>query len=208
MNGVSYDVRVQAENDSDLTMPGVQPHTENVEPTGPYGVGSGTPATLPGEVAGATQTVVPGYTSLDVLWAAPADGGSDITHYLVRYARNVTGNEPFSSDIRVPAPLTRVNLTGLAVGIPHVIQIQAVNGIGTGPNPTADFTGSTGLYPNAPASVTAVPEVDGDGTMLTVTWSKVTQSNGTGPVTSYVVEVLEYDRPGPVGTDNHSKSQT
>ena len=96
-------------------------------------------------------------------WVAPEDNGSDITHYLVRYARNVTGNEPFSSDRRVNAPLTRVNLTGLAVGIEHVIQIQAVNGIGTGPNADADFTGSTGLYPNAPASVTAVPKVDGDG---------------------------------------------
>ncbi len=187
-NGTSYDVRVQATNlDADVATSG----------PGPYGVGSGTPATLPGEVAAATTVVVPGYTSLDVLWAPPADNGSDITHYLVRYASNVTGNEPFSSDRRVPAPLTRVNLTGLAVGIPYVIQIQAVNGIGTGINPTADFAGSTGLYPNAPASVTAVPKVDGDGTMLTVTWSKVTQTNGTGPVTSYVVEVLNTTNPAP-----------
>ena len=181
--GTSYDVRVQADNeDADVPTSG----------TGPFGVGSGTPATLPGAVAqGDTTVVVPGYTSLDVLWAEPADGGSDITHYLVRYAKNVSGNEPFSSDRRVNAPLTRINLTGLAVGIPHVIQIQAVNGIGTGPNPTADFTGLTGLYPSAPASVTAVPKVDGDGTMLTVTWSKVTQTNGTGPVSSYVVEVRD-----------------
>ena len=186
--GASYDVRVQATNfDTNVPTSG----------TGPYGVGSGTPATLPAAVAqGETTVVVPGYTSLDVLWVAPADGGSDITHYLVRYARDVTSNEPFSSDIRVNAPLTRVNLTGLAVGIPHVIQIQAVNGIGTGPNPSADFTGSTGLYPNAPASVTAVPKVDGDGTMLTVTWSKVTQTNGTGPVASYIVETLNTTTPG------------
>ena len=74
-----------------------------------------------------------------------------------------------------------------------MIQIQAVNGIGTGPNPTAHFTGLTGLFPNAPASVTAVPKVDGNGMMLTVTWSKVTQSNGTGPVGSYVVETLNTD---------------
>ena len=183
--GISYDVRVQATNlAADVPTSG----------TGPYGHGSGTPATLPGEVASASTDVERGYTSLSVTWAAPGDdGGSDITHYLVRYARNVTGNEPFSSDIRVNAPLTRVNLTGLAVGIEHVIQIQAVNGIGTGPNPSADFTGVTGLFPNAPASVTAVPKVDGDGTMLTVTWSKVTQTNGTGPVGSYIVDVLDTD---------------
>ena len=155
-------------------------------------MGSGTPATLPAVVASDTTTVVvPGYTSLDVLWVEPADNGSDITHYLVRYALNVTGNEPFSSDRRVNAPQTRINLTGLAVGIPYVIQIQAVNGIGTGPNAETDFTQSTGLYPSAPASVTAVPEVDGAGTMLTVTWSKVTQDNGTGPITSYIVEVRD-----------------
>jgi hypothetical protein len=183
-NGASHDIRVQAVNDSNPDTPAVEPQA------GPYGVGSGTPATLPGEVAAATTDVVPGYTSLDVLWVEPATNGSDITHYLVRYARNVTGNEPFSSDRRVNAPLTRVNLTGLAVGIPYVIQIQAINGIGTGPNPAADFTGSTGLYPNAPTSVTAVPKVDGDGTMLTVTWSKVTQTNGTGLVASYMVEVF------------------
>ena len=178
MKGVSYNVRVQAVNSAGT----------DAGP-GPYGVGSGTPATLPDVVV--TTDVVPGYTSLDVTWVAPGDNGSDITHYLVRYARDVTHNEPYRSDIRVNAPLTRVNLTGLAVGIDHVIQIQAVNGIGTGPNADTDFTGTTGLYPNAPASVTAVPKVDGNGTMLTVTWSKVTQTNGTGPIGSYTVEVFD-----------------
>jgi hypothetical protein len=179
--GTSYDVRVQATNlDADVPTSG----------PGPYGSGSGTPATLPGEIATATTQVETGYTTLTVTWAPPATGGSDITHYLVRYAQNVTGNEPYSSNIRVNAPQTLTRLSGLAVGIPYVIQIQAINGIGTGPNPAADFTGSTGLYPNAPTSVTAVPKVDGDGTMLTVTWSKVTQTNGTGLVASYMVEVF------------------
>ena len=203
--GVSYDVRVQAVNAAGA----------DVGP-GPYGHGSGTPATLPGEVASATTVAEPGYTSLSVTWVEPADGGSDITHYLVRYARDVTHNEPYRSDIRVNAPLTRVNLTGLAVGIPYVIQIQAVNGIGTGPNTgdgtldttLDDFTkkGLTGLYPSAPASVTAVPKAPvapsdgevgyvGDGTRLTVTWSKVTQTNGTGPVFSYTVAVLDMAAP-------------
>ena len=202
MEGLSYNVRVQAVN---LTGADVGP--------GPYGHGSGTPATLPGEVASLTTVAEPGYTSLSVTWVEPADGGSDITHYLVRYARDVTHNEPYSSDMRVNAPLTRVNLTGLAVGIPYVIQIQAVNGIGTGPN-TGDGTldddlddnftkmGLTGLYPSAPASVTAVPKAPdegyaGTGTMLTVTWSKVTQTNGTGPVFSYTVEVLDMDAQTP-----------
>ncbi len=173
--GRSYDVRVQASN-ADTEGGG----------SGPYGHASGTPATLPAVVE--TVNVEPGYTSLDVEWTPPAANGSDITHYLVRYAQNRTGNEAFSGDIRVNAPANRIRLTGLAVGVPYVIQIQAVNGIGTGPN-SAEFPASTGLYPEAPSSVTAVPKADGNGTALTVTWSTVTQTNGTGKVVQYFMQI-------------------
>ncbi len=188
-SGTAYDVRVRALNDHD--------DDTNTDPEGgPYGQGSGTPATVPSAVP--TMVSVPGYTSLDVSWGETQSGGSEITHYLVRIAANVTGNEPYSADVRVDAPLTRVRLTGLAVGVPHTVQIQAVNGIGTGLN--ADFGGTTaspdatfrtGLVPEAPTSVTAAPKTDGDGSMLTVTWSSVTRTNGAGPVTSYVVEVRD-----------------
>lgn len=191
-SGTAYDVRVRALNDNnDPATPG----DLTDDAGGPYGQGSGTPATVPGVVP--SMVSVPGYTSLDVSWGEAPPGGSDITHYLVRIAANVTGNEPYSADVRVDAPLTRVRLTGLAVGVPHTVQIQAVNGIGTGLN--ADFGGTTaspdatfrtGLVPEAPTSVTAAPKTDGDGSMLTVTWSSVTRTNGTGPVASYVVETL------------------
>ncbi len=179
--GKSYDVRVQASNvDADGN-----------GGSGPYGHASGTPATLPAAVA--TVVIEPGYTSLDVEWTPPDANGSDITHYLVRYALNDDPNDPFSGDMRVNAPANRIRLTGLAVGVPYLIQIQAVNGIGTGPNSaeSVDFVASTGLYPEAPSSVTAVPKVDGDGTELTVTWSTVpfTQTNGAGPVADYKVQV-------------------
>ena len=186
-NGKSYDVQVQANNDHD-------DDTDTAAVGGPWAMDSGTPAALPAAIA--TVTTNAGYTSLDVGWTPPASNGDDITHYLVRYAQNVTMNEPFSSDRRVNAPLTRIRLTGLAVGVPYAIQIQAVNGIGTGPNAETDFTAATGLHPEAPSSVTAVPLKDGDGTMLTVTWTTVTRTNGSGPVTSYTVETLAVD---PVG---------
>ena len=201
--GTSYDVRVQADNE-DAMVP--------TSGAGPFGHTSGTPATLPGEIATASTEVETGYTTLTVTWAPPVTGGSDITHYLVRYAQNLSGNEPYSSNIRVNAPLTRTTLTGLAVGVPYVIQIQAVNGIGTGPNTgdgtpgvsTDDLTatGATNLVASAPSSVTAVPKApegdyDGDGTMLTVTWSKVTAVNGSGPVASYTVEVFDTDSQSP-----------
>ena len=151
--GRSYDIRVQATNDHDTK-------TSTASIGGPWASGSGTPATAPAAI---TPTLEPGYTSMIVSWDPPADNGSDITHYLIRYAENLTGNEPYSADIRVNAPATRTRITGLEVGVPYVAQVQAVNAIGTGPNPTGETQTTTGLIPDAPTSVRAVPTPNGNG---------------------------------------------
>ena len=147
--GRSYDIRVQATNDHNTASIG-----------GPWASSSGTPATAPASVMPALE---PRYTSIIVSWVPPADNGSDITHYLIRYAENLTGNEPYSSDIRVNAPATRTRITGLEVGVPYVVQVQAVNAIGTGPNPATETQATTGLIPDAPTSVRAVPTPSGNG---------------------------------------------
>ena len=184
--GRSYEVRVQATNDHD---------SNSATPSigGPWAMGSGTPATVPSEV---TPILEPGHRLIIVSWNAPADNGSDITHYLLRYAENNTGNEQYSADIRVNAPANRTRITGLDVGVPYVVQVQAVNAIGTGPNLATETQAVTGLIPDAPTSVTAVPTPDGNGNTLTVTWSRVTRTNGTGPVTSYIVETRDVGHPG------------
>ena len=151
--GRSYDIRVQATNDHDTK-------TNTASIGGPWASASGTPATVPASV---TPTLEPGYTSIIVSWVPPADNGSDITHYLLRYAENLTGNEPYSADIRVNAPATRTRITGLEVGVPYVVQVQAVNAIGTGPNLATETQATTGLIPDAPTSVRAVPTPNGNG---------------------------------------------
>ena len=184
--GRSYDIRVQATNDHDS-------NTVTSSIGGPWAMGSGTPATAPAPV---TPTLEPGHTSINVDWEPPADNGSDITHYLVRYAENFTGNEPYSADIRVDAPARRTRITGLQVGVPYVVEVQAVNAIGTGPNLPHETGTYTGLFPDPPTSVTAVPTPNGNGSTLTVTWNKVTRTNGAGPVNSYIVETLDLTSPG------------
>ena len=151
--GRSYDIRVQATNDHDT-------NTSTASIGGPWASASGTPATTPASV---TPALEPRYKSIIVSWVPPADNGSDITHYLIRYAENLTGNEPYSSDIRVNAPATRTRITGLQVGVPYVVQVQAVNAIGTGPNPATEIQTTTGLIPDAPTSVRAVPTPNGNG---------------------------------------------
>ncbi len=184
--GRSYDVRVQATNDHDAD-------TATTSIGGPWSMASGTPATAPGTV---TPILEPGYTSIIVSWAPPADNGSDITHYLIRYAEDRTGNEPYSADIWVDAPATRTRITGLQVGVPYVVQVQAVNDIGAGPNLPNEIRTTTGLFPDPPTSVTAVPTPNGNGSTLTVTWDRVTRTNGAGPVSSYIVETLDVTNAG------------
>ena len=186
ITGRSYDIRVQATNDHDS-------NTVTTSIGGPWAMGSGTPATAPAAV---TPILEPGHTSIIVSWEPPADNGSDITHYLVRYAENLTGHEPYSADIRVNAPATRARITGLQVGVSYVVQVQAVNTIGTGLNLPGEIETYTGLFPDPPTSVRAVPTPNGNGSTLTVTWNRVTRTNGAGPVNSYIVETLDVTNPG------------
>ena len=115
---------------------------------------------------------------------------------MLRYAENTTGTEPWSSNIRISAPRTVHVLSSLKGDTDYVVQVRAVNGIGTGPNfdaddsidETQDVRGATGGIPSAPRNVRAVPTKDGNGSQLTISWSKVTASNGGGVLDGYTVE--------------------
>ena len=197
--GTSYDFQVQATNDHD------DDSTTDPAP-GPWSASaSGTPSALPDAVTVvAADDIIGGHQSLTITWGAPAsDGGNDITSYTVKYAAQI-GNSPFRTTT-VTAPLTRVTLTGLANGVPHLVQIQAVNARGAGPvlNQVVDATapdnqgvvGTPTPRPAAPVSATAVPKANGPGNRITVTWNAVSRTNAQGPVGSYVVQTRS-------GTDN------
>lgn len=185
LTGTSYDIRVQATNDHDDDL-------TTLSLGGPWAQGSGTPAGRPEAVA---PILEPGFTSILVSWVPPADNGSDITHYLVRYTENLVGNETWNEDVRVEAPARNVRITGLTTRVPYVVQVQAVNAVGAGPN-ASEVETATGNYPDPPTLVRAVPTPNGNGRTLTVTWNRVTQTNGSGPLKSYTVEVLDVGSQG------------
>ena len=185
--GVAYDVRVAAVNDSDLLTPGVQPQT------GLFGYADpAVPATFPGVVS--DVDVESGFRTLTVSWSPPADtGGAEITHYWVRHALNRLGTEPFSNPgLRVDAPALRVVLTELEQDAPYVVYVFAVNSMGDGTHvhtTSGDFPESTTLgVPSAPDSVSAESKKAETGGLLLVSWTEVTDSNGGGPIAGYRVE--------------------
>ena len=185
--GTAYDVRVQAVNIPDPR------NAPNMEVNGPWATGSGTPATQPDPVVLNTgDDLEPGFSSVTVRWAAPESGGSDITHYLVRYALSSAGSQ-FSSDIRVNAPATRTTIRGLRTDSGYVVQVQAVNAIGKGTS-SAETGFSTSGVASAPASVVAVsiatraPADPTSNNTLFVRWSRVTQTNGGGAITGYTIQ--------------------
>ncbi|MYA75626.1 MAG: hypothetical protein F4Y27_13225, partial [Acidimicrobiaceae bacterium] len=173
--GLSYDVSVQAENDAGL---------------GPRAIGSGTPANIPGAVA--TIGVESGYRLLTVSWTPAAGNGSDVTRYELRYAET---NMQWRT-VNIDAARNVHVISGLKPDASYEVQIRAVNGIGTGPwsdsdtgtDGTQPHSGSTSGVPSAPSNVRAVPEKGGSGDSLTISWNKVTASNGGGVLNGYQVQ--------------------
>ena len=171
-SGTSYDYRVRALN--------------GVGDGGPWSTSaSGAPAGLPGGVVRDNIEIISGNGSLILTWNAALGNGSDVTHYNLRYARNIQGVERWSSTRRVNASaLPTYTISGLANGVPYVVGITAVNPVGssletqtiTNPAPTFAVAG--------PSSVTAVPSPMGNttGTNIDVTWSAVAN------VSAYQVE--------------------
>ncbi len=130
--GVEYQVRVRARyggwsgpwSEARLTVSG--------EPVA--AVRSQTP-TAPGAptVTAAAATA----TTLTVNWSAPADGGSPISSYELRYIESEASERAdehwtLQRGLSAGAPLATV-LTGLTDGVSYDIQARAVNAVGVGP---------------------------------------------------------------------------
>ena len=172
--GTSYDYRVRATNGSGM---------------GPWSTSaSGTAAALPSAVDAARMDIIAGNRSLTLTWTAAAGNGNDVTHYNLRYARNVEGIEAWSSTRRVNASaLPTTTISGLANGVPYIVGITAVNTVGSSDETQTAGDNRPTFAVGAPSSVTAVPSAMGNtsGDMLDVTWSAV--SNAVG----YVVERID-----------------
>ncbi len=119
----------------------------------------------------AKPSVTAGNTTIDVSWTAPADNGSPITGYTVTAS---TANGPAASCSTTGGD-TSCTISGLRNGENYTVTVVARNAKGDSPAssgaqaiPTAPRVG-----PDQPAitSGNTIQQRDGNGALLTITWS-------------------------------------
>ena len=162
-NGTRYWVRVLAHNSVD---------------DGPWSSAvSAVPATPPSVPR--SVTAEPGDRSLDVSWMAPADDGdSAVTGYLVQWRAD---GEAFATDRQATVTGTAHPISGLVNGTEHWVQVQAVNGAGTGP-----AAGASGVPRTVPGALDA-PVIHSNAGTLLVSWEPPDDDGGSD-VTGYRVQ--------------------
>ena len=172
----------------------VQVRAKNAVGAGPWSdsVG-GTPTasvsvSVPGRVG--RPSVEAGDRSLTVSWDAPADGGSAIVDYDVRYVDSgyigcaECGPLPWVSwEPSVVSTSRQVTIMGLAAGTSYAVEVRAKNSAGAGEwSYEQDGTPTASVMP--PGEVTGVSVSAGDQS-LTVTWNA--PSGGNTPIVDYGV---------------------
>ena len=125
-NGTRYAFRVRADNSAPL------------EPGKDYNWahGDGTPSKKPD--APTIQSVTPGDTKLTVVWNKPANGGNQITNYILQWKDNdVAGWEsPLGTRTLLGKDVLTADIGSLANGTKYAIQVRAKNDNGEGPGPS------------------------------------------------------------------------
>ncbi|MCY4457947.1 MAG: fibronectin type III domain-containing protein, partial [Acidimicrobiaceae bacterium] len=180
--GTSYDYRVRAKNG-----------TGNGD-VGPWSAWvSGAAEGLPDPVDVNNIEVIGANRSLVVTWTPPASNGSDITRYVVQYGPNRTAADltrpltTFSTSVAATA-LPTVTITGLENGVPYIVGITPVNGVGSARQVLTAGSDTPMVATAAPATVTAVADptrANTGATLINVTWSAVPN------VVAYKVEYLD-----------------
>ena len=119
-----------------------------------YAVTITVPATAPAQVTGLVATAGPGAEEVSLVWVAPNNGGSDITHY--EYALFYIGYEFVGTWYSTGSTSTSHVVTGLtSIGVPHQFWVRAVNDIETGPSSTGSNKVAPGGLPGAPTGLSA-----------------------------------------------------
>ena len=160
-NGTAYSVRVAAKNDV-----GTGTWSDTSEAT---------PATVPS--APNAPTLTSGNTQIEVTWAAPNSGGSDITGYALQWT--LASDTGFESTIG-SADVTETThiITSLTNGTAYSVRVAAKNDVGTGTwSPIASETPAT--VPGAPTGLSAT----GGNAMITATWTA--PGNGGATISAY-----------------------
>ena len=152
-NGTAYQVQVRAQNAAGES--------------GWSGSATGTPAAIPATPSAPTLTR--GDRKITVNWAKPADNGSRITDYDVRYSTDGLTWSAWSHS----GTSLKATITGLVNGTEYSVQVRAQNSQGESGWSTS-ATATPNVVPGTPATPTLTA---GDGT-LTVSWTAPT-NNGT-----------------------------
>ena len=118
-NGTTYDIRVRADN-------GVEADSYS------WDEDEGTPSRKPD--APTIQSVAPGDTKLTVTWNKPANGGNQITNYILQWKDNdVAGWDSPLGTTTVGKDVFTADIGSLANGTTYAIQVRAKNENGEGP---------------------------------------------------------------------------
>ena len=194
--GTSYEVEVVAQNrvgTSRWSLPG----------TGTTTAVATVPARPARPAASSSST-----NTIEVVWSAPADGGSAITDYDVRYRAGRTGAWTLHAHTGTDAMVT---VDGLQAGTYHEVQVRAENGVGAGPWSLSASATTGGTAPSAPATVPAQPATPAllaaSPTSIAVVW--IAPDNGGAAIEDYDVQYRAGDS-GPwtswahVGTATHT----
>ena len=146
--------------------------------------------------------------TMEVVWSAPADGGSAITDYDVRYRAGRTGAWTLHAHTGTDAMVT---VDGLQAGTYHEVQVRAENGVGAGPWSLSGSATTGGTAPSAPATVPAQPATPGllgaSPTSIAAVW--IAADDGGAAIEDYDVQYRAGNR-GPwtswphVGTATHT----
>ena len=173
--GTSYEVEVVAQNrvgTSRWSLPG----------TGTTTAVATVPARPARPSASSSST-----NTMEVVWSAPADGGSAITDYDVRYRAGRTGEWTLHAHTGTDAMVT---VDGLQAGTYHEVQVRAENGIGAGPWSLSASATTGGTAPSAPATVPAQPATPGllgsSPTSIAAVW--VAPDDGGAAIEDYDVQ--------------------
>ena len=151
-NYTTYDIRVRAES-------GVVPEAGQDYN---WDEDEGTPSRKPD--APTFQSVTPGHTKLTVVWNKPANGGNEITSYILQWKDNdVAGWEsPLGTRTLLGKDVLTADIGSLANGTKYAIQVRAKNDNGEGPWSVQD-TGT----PRPDPSIDSITVADGTITQTT-----------------------------------------
>jgi uncharacterized protein YjbI with pentapeptide repeats len=140
--------------------------------TGPAGVATATPATVPGPPLDVAGTA--GNTSVSVGWAPPTDdGGSPVTGYTATASPGGTSCASAS---------TSCTIAGLVNGDPYTVTVTATNAAGTGAPSAAPPAVVPATVPGPPTGLTFAPGYES----VSVSWVPPVDDGGS-EVTSYEV---------------------